>query len=88
MALAVHLCQHGGLFCPASGKSLHKELLSSGYLTLNFAPTVDVNLTRCNPVINVRSYGLKMRRIVVKWAVAQMAHLQGQGMMATLKHFP
>jgi len=86
MAIGATYAQHGDYFARLSGEIIAKELLSLGF-NLNFAPTVDVNVNPLNPVINVRSYG-EDAQIVAELGSAQMAAMQGQGMMATLKHFP
>jgi beta-N-acetylhexosaminidase len=86
MAIGATYAQHGDYFARLSGEIIAKELLSLGF-NLNFAPTVDVNVNPLNPVINVRSYG-EDAQIVAELGRAQMAAMQGQGMMATLKHFP
>ncbi|MEQ1921871.1 MAG: glycoside hydrolase family 3 N-terminal domain-containing protein [Pyrinomonadaceae bacterium] len=52
-----------------------------------FAPVLDVNNNADNPVINVRSYG-EDPETVGRFGVAFMEGLQGQGVLATAKHFP
>lgn len=52
-----------------------------------FAPVLDVNNNADNPVINVRSYG-EDPKTVGRFGVAFMQGLQGQGVLATAKHFP
>ena len=86
MAIGATYAKHGEKFATLSGEIIAKELLSLGF-NVNFAPTVDVNVNPLNPVINVRSYG-EDAHIVAKLGTAQMAAMQKQGMMATLKHFP
>lgn len=86
MAIGATYAQHGDLFARESGKIMASELMSLGF-NVNFAPTVDVNVNPLNPVINVRSYG-EDAQIVAELGTAQMAAMQNQGMMATLKHFP
>lgn len=86
MAIGATYAQHGDYFARLSGEIIAKELLSLGF-NLNFAPTVDVNVNPLNPVINVRSYG-EDPQIVAELGKAQMAAMQQQGIMATLKHFP
>ncbi|MGO4892135.1 glycoside hydrolase family 3 protein [Flavobacterium sp. W21_SRS_FM6] len=86
MAIGATYAQHGDYFARLSGEIIAKELLSLGF-NVNFAPTVDVNVNPLNPVINVRSYG-EDANIVAELGTAQMAAMQAQGMMATLKHFP
>jgi beta-N-acetylhexosaminidase len=86
MAIGATYAQHGIQYATQSAEIIAKELLSLGF-NVNFAPTVDVNVNPLNPVINVRSYG-EDAEIVAKLGTAQMAAMQSQGMMATLKHFP
>lgn len=86
MAIGASYAQYGDKFATLTGDIIAKELLSVGF-NVNFAPTVDVNVNPLNPVINVRSYG-EDANIVAKLGTAQMAAIQKQGMMATLKHFP
>lgn len=54
---------------------------------LAFAPTVDVNNNPRNPVINVRSFG-EDAAAVATLARAFVAGVQGEGVAATVKHFP
>ncbi|MFT6897203.1 MAG: beta-N-acetylhexosaminidase [Paraglaciecola sp.] len=86
MAIGATFAQHGDQFARESGEIMGKELMSLGF-NVNFAPTVDVNVNPLNPVINVRSYG-EDANVVAQLGTAQMAAMQSQGMMATLKHFP
>ena len=86
MAIGATYAQHGTRYAELSGQVIAKELLSLGF-NVNFAPTVDVNVNPLNPVINVRSYG-EDANIVAQLGTAQMAAMQKQGMIATLKHFP
>lgn len=86
MAIGATYAKHGEHFAKESGKIMANELMSLGF-NLNFAPTVDVNVNPQNPVINVRSYG-ENAQVVAELGTAQMAAMQSQGMMATLKHFP
>jgi beta-N-acetylhexosaminidase len=86
MAIGATFAQHGDRFARESGEIMAKELMSLGF-NVNFAPTMDVNVNPLNPVINVRSYG-EDANIVAQLGTAQMAAMQRQGMIATLKHFP
>lgn len=86
MAIGATFSEHGVKFARQSGEVMAKELMSLGF-NLNFAPTVDVNVNPLNPVINVRSYG-EDADIVAQLGTAQMAAMQSEGMIATLKHFP
>lgn len=52
-----------------------------------FAPVVDVNNNPANPVINVRSFS-EDPEIVSRFASAFIEGVQGQGVLATAKHFP
>jgi beta-N-acetylhexosaminidase len=86
MAIGATYAKHGDHFARQSGKIMADELMSLGF-NVNFAPTVDVNVNPLNPVINVRSYG-ENPQMVAELGTAQMAAMQNQGLMATLKHFP
>tara|TARA_R110002153_G_scaffold124543_6_gene271008 strand:- start:33642 stop:35519 length:1878 start_codon:yes stop_codon:yes gene_type:complete len=86
MAIGATYAKHGGKFARESGEIMAKELMSLGF-NLNFAPTVDVNVNPLNPVINVRSYG-EEAKVVAELGRVQLAAMQSQGMLATLKHFP
>ena len=52
-----------------------------------FAPVLDVNNNAENPVINVRSFGEDPEE-VARFGVAFIDGLQGEGVLATAKHFP
>ncbi len=86
MAIGASYEQHGIRFASKTGEILAKELMSLGF-NLNFAPTVDVNVNPHNPVINVRAFS-ENPQLVAALGTAQMAAMQNEGMMATLKHFP
>jgi beta-N-acetylhexosaminidase len=86
MAIGATYAKHGDKFARESGEIMAKELMSLGF-NLNFAPTVDVNVNPLNPVINVRSYG-EDAKVVAELGRVQLAAMQSQGMLATLKHFP
>ena len=86
MAIGATFVKHGDRFARESGEIMAKELMSLGF-NVNFAPTVDVNVNPLNPVINVRSFG-EDANVVAQLGTAQMAAMQRQGMIATLKHFP
>uniref|UniRef100_UPI001FE69294 glycoside hydrolase family 3 N-terminal domain-containing protein n=1 Tax=Micromonospora maritima TaxID=986711 RepID=UPI001FE69294 len=62
------------------------ELAALG-LTLDLAPTVDVNTADENPVIGTRSFGADPKRVAVHSAAA-VAGLQSTGVAACAKHFP
>lgn len=54
---------------------------------VNFAPVIDVNNNRNNPVINYRSFG-EERENVTKKGIAYMKGMQDNGVLACAKHFP
>lgn len=62
------------------------ELASLG-ISLDFAPCLDVNSNRSNPVIGVRSFGADAET-VIKHGLAAMRGLQKGGVAACGKHFP
>lgn len=86
MAIGASYEQHGVKFATKTGEILAKELMSLGF-NVNFAPTVDVNVNPNNPVINVRAFS-ENPHDVAALGTAQMAAMQREGMIATLKHFP
>ncbi len=54
---------------------------------INFAPVVDVNINRINPVIGYRSFS-ENREKVARKGIAYMKGLQDYGIQANAKHFP
>jgi len=56
-------------------------------INVNFAPVVDINNNRDNPVIGIRSFGQNPRNVVQK-GYAYMAGLQDENILAVAKHFP
>ncbi|RLP92877.1 glycoside hydrolase family 3 protein [Micromonospora sp. BL4] len=62
------------------------ELAALG-VTVNLAPTVDVNTADDNPVIGTRSFGADPVRVAAHSAAA-VAGLQAAGVAACAKHFP
>ena len=68
------------------GRAIGEEAKAVG-ITMNFAPTVDVNNNPSNPVINTRSFGEDPKRVAALSA-AFVKGSQDAGVMATLKHFP
>ncbi len=56
-------------------------------LRMTFAPTVDVNEHRRNPVIGVRAFGADVG-LVARHSVAFVDGLQATGVAACAKHFP
>ncbi|SCL29332.1 beta-N-acetylhexosaminidase [Micromonospora nigra] len=62
------------------------ELAAAG-ITVNLAPTVDVNTADENPVIGTRSFGADPERVATHTAAA-VRGLQDTGVAACAKHFP
>ncbi len=56
-------------------------------IQVNYAPDIDVNNNPGNPVINDRSFGQNIDRVITH-GVAYMKGMQDNGVMATAKHFP
>lgn len=54
---------------------------------VNFAPVVDVNNNRLNPVIGYRSFGEDVEKVTQK-GTEYMRGMQSQGVLACAKHFP
>lgn len=52
-----------------------------------FAPVLDVNVNPANPIINVRSFG-EDPAAVARLGTAFVRGVQGEGLLATGKHFP
>jgi len=69
-----------------AGRLTARELLAMG-INLNFAPSLDVNVNPANPVIGIRSFG-DDPTLVADLGVALIRGLQGEGVLATAKHFP
>ncbi|HYO88498.1 MAG TPA: glycoside hydrolase family 3 protein, partial [Candidatus Limnocylindrales bacterium] len=69
-----------------AGRVLARELLAMG-ANLNFAPCLDVNVNPANPVVGTRSFG-DDPALVAELGAALIAGLQGEGVMASVKHFP
>ena len=63
-----------------------KELKALG-INMNLAPVLDVNNNPLNPVIGVRAYGEDPEK-VADFGVSYIEGLQGNGVIATAKHFP
>jgi beta-N-acetylhexosaminidase len=63
------------------------DQLAAAGVTLNYAPTVDVNFNPDNPVIGVRSFGADPA-LVSRHAAAWVRGLQSSGVAACAKHFP
>lgn len=68
------------------GEVTAKEARAVG-VHLIFAPVVDVNINPENPIINIRSFGSDPDE-VSRLAVAWISGCQGNGCLATAKHFP
>lgn len=56
-------------------------------MQINFAPDIDINNNPDNSVINFRSFG-EIRDNVAAKGLAYIQGLQGNGILATIKHFP
>ncbi|MYS23460.1 beta-N-acetylhexosaminidase [Streptomyces sp. DvalAA-14] len=56
-------------------------------VSLNYAPSVDVNSNPDNPIIGVRSFGVDPE-LVARHAAAWIRGLQSAGVAACAKHFP
>ena len=61
--------------------------LAAAGVTMNYAPTVDVNNNPANPVIGVRSFGADPK-LVSRHTSAWVRGLQSTGVAACAKHFP
>lgn len=66
--------------------AIGNELAALG-ITLNLAPTVDVNTADDNPIIGTRSFGSDPARVAAHSAAA-VTGLQSAGVVACAKHFP
>ncbi|RSN00275.1 sugar hydrolase [Nonomuraea sp. WAC 01424] len=63
------------------------RMLAELDISLNYAPSADVNANPENPVIGVRSFGPDPD-LVARHTVAYVAGVQGAGVAACAKHFP
>ncbi|WP_348944314.1 beta-N-acetylhexosaminidase [Chitinibacter sp. FCG-7] len=91
MAYASGYASHAVAGCsPADCEELHRigadELRQMG-ININFAPSLDINNNRNNPVIGVRSFGENSPTVTV-YGLAAMRGIQAAGIAATAKHFP
>ncbi len=72
--------------CEALTQIANQELHLLGF-NVNFAPVLDVNNNRHNPVIGVRAYGETVEE-VCEYGLAAQRGIQAAGLAATAKHFP
>ena len=68
------------------GEAMGRELASIG-VNLNFAPVLDIHSNAANPVIGKRAFG-NSPEAVIGPALAFMATLQAEHVLACGKHFP
>lgn len=66
--------------------AIGQDLRRAG-VTLNLAPTVDVNVATDNPIIGTRSFGADAAQVAAHSAAAVVG-LQSTGVAACAKHFP
>jgi len=69
-----------------SGKASAVEGGAAGY-HWSFGPVVDINGTRHSPIVNTRSFGDDVDRVIA-FSSQVMRGIQDHGMIATAKHFP
>ncbi len=69
-----------------AGQVLARELLAMG-VNMNFAPSVDINTNPYSPGIGTRSFG-DNPHLVGELGTAMIEGMQGEGLIATAKHFP
>ena len=86
MAIGATYENHGSHYATVVGEVIGAELSALG-VNVNHSPDVDVNINPNNPVINVRSFG-ENADVVAQLGTAQLAAMQEQGLISTLKHFP
>ncbi|GAB7031115.1 glycoside hydrolase family 3 N-terminal domain-containing protein [Streptomyces sp. NPDC021749] len=80
----------GAVDDPALTRAVARELgrrLAECGITLNWAPSADVNSNPDNPVIGVRSFGADPH-LVARHTAAYVEGLQSAGVAACTKHFP
>ena len=70
----------------AVGRAMAADLRSAG-VTVDLAPSVDVNSAPDNPVIGVRSFGARAE-LVGRHGAAMVRGLQDGGVASVAKHFP
>ncbi|HEX9755008.1 MAG TPA: glycoside hydrolase family 3 N-terminal domain-containing protein [Gemmatimonadales bacterium] len=68
------------------GRIIAREGRAVG-IHITFSPVADVNNNPANPIINTRSFGGDPSA-VARLVAAQIRGTQGEGMLATAKHFP
>ena len=68
------------------GEAIAKECRRLG-VHINFAPSIDINVNRNNPIINERSFGDNMYNVAAK-GFAYAKGMQDNNVMACAKHFP
>ncbi len=68
------------------GKQIGRNCKRIG-VHINFAPVIDINSNPNNPVINYRSFGENPENVATKGS-AYIRGMQGEGVLATAKHFP
>lgn len=86
MAIGATYDAHGTAYAAKVGEYIGRDLASVG-INVNFAPSIDVNANPSNPVINVRSFG-ESAEMVSELGGALVQHMQSQGVLTALKHFP
>lgn len=67
-------------------RDIGRELHHAG-ISLNYAPSADVNSNPMNPVIGVRSFGMRTD-VAARHTAAWIRGLQAAGVAACAKHFP
>jgi beta-N-acetylhexosaminidase len=80
----------GAVDDPALTRAVYRALgadLAALGVTLNLAPSADVNTAADNPVIGTRSFGADPD-LVARHAAAAVSGLQAAGVAACAKHFP
>lgn len=68
------------------GREIARQCRKTG-INVNFAPVIDVNNNRNNPVINMRSFGEDPYEVAAK-GFAYMKGLADENVIACAKHFP
>lgn len=74
------------LFAAAAGRVTAIESRAIG-VNLVFAPVVDVNRERLNPIVNIRAYG-DDAVAVARYASSFSSEAEHWGLLTTFKHFP